>query len=208
MRRILSVVFLWLTLPGTASAASYNIIDLGGLATFGANARGINSSGYVTGGSTLSSGSEDAYFYDGTMHDLGAAGGSSSQGFGISNNDLIAGELGTSGGTRAFLYDGSIHNLGTLGGTDSYGRGVNSTGWVVGRSILTGNSQVHAFLFDTAMHDIGTLGGHNSSATAINDAGQVTGSADRSVGGFHAFLYDGVMRDLALWPATAATDSQ
>lgn len=46
------------------------------------------------------------------------------------------------------------------------------------------------------MTDIGTLGGTFAEANDINDAGIVVGSSTTATGQWHAFVYDGTMRDI------------
>ena len=197
-------------------AASYSYTDLGGFsytipigggiqATGTTNGYAINASGQVVGQAQYGSSSnnthvDDAFLYDGNLHDLGNLGGPSPSSLGTAINDLgrIAGYASFGDGTsHAFLYDGTMHDLGTIDGLpSSEGLGINNAGMVVGYAI---DSSAHsrAFVYDGTMHDLGTLGGANSAAWAINASGQVTGGA--TIAGdteLHAFLYDGTMHDL------------
>src|SRR5581483_8946967 len=47
---------------------------------------------------------------------------------------------------------------------------------------------------------LGSLGGVESRAFGINAAGRVVGYASRQDGRFHAFLWDGILRDLGTLP--------
>jgi probable HAF family extracellular repeat protein len=55
-----------------------------------------------------------------------------------------------------------------------------------------------------AIYDLGTLGGAQSYAVAINDAGLLVGWSQTGSGGWHAFLYDGVMYDLGTLGGSAS----
>ncbi|HVT12005.1 MAG TPA: PEP-CTERM sorting domain-containing protein [Fimbriimonadaceae bacterium] len=172
-----------------SSGQTYHLTDLGtpGVTSY---ANGINSWGEVVGMNE-----NHAFFYDGTMHDIGTLGsGLASAANGINDDDLIVGystfEVGNSD-THAFRYDGSLHDLGTLPGSNSsVAYGVNAGGLVVG------NSDSRAFLYDGTMHDLGTFGDRASGAGAVNSDGKVVGWAENSSGRFHAFLYDGVRHDI------------
>jgi probable HAF family extracellular repeat protein len=175
---------------------------LGGVQSFGL---GINSSGYVTGWSPITSVianlANHAFLYDGiTMHDLSTLGGHNSMGAGINDSGYVTGTSETAAsGDRAFLYDGiTMHDLGTLGGQQSFGYGINNSGQVTGEAHTFGNAALHAFLYDgITMHDLGTLGGNGSAGQAINNSGQVAGYAQTAALELHAFLYDGAtMHDL------------
>src|SRR5437879_4487518 len=169
------------------------IHDLGTLGGKVSSAWGINDLGQIVGDATTAPDpyfTRYAFFYDGTMHDLGAGG--SSRALGINNRGQIVGIASD----HAFEYDGTIHDLGTLGGTFSQAQGINNSGQVVGYSSLPGSSTLHAFLYDGQMHDLGTLGGNSSFAQAINNQGVVVGASQVPDGPNHAFLYDGSMHDL------------
>lgn len=62
---------------------------------------------------------------------------------------------------------------------------------------IVGQANGRAFLWSGGtVLDLGTLGGPGSAAFGIGANGFVTGSADRPDGSSHAFLYDGLMRDI------------
>ena len=175
------------------------VIDLG-LGGTNSGAMGINVHGQVVGGAQIIGNTANhAFFYDGTMHDLGTLGGTDSEARGINASGQVVGSSQLSGNTssHAFLYDGTMHDLGTLGGTYSEASAINASGQVVGSSQLSGNTAIHAFFYDGTMHDLGTLGGTYSSASAINSSGQVVGQSRTSENSDnYAFFYDGTMHDL------------
>jgi probable HAF family extracellular repeat protein len=191
--------------------------DLGTLGGADADARAINDSGQVTGGSAFTPGAtleSHAYRYDGTpgsggvMRDLGTLGGTGSRGYGINNVGQVTGNssLGATSNepTHAFRYDGTpgsggvMRDLGTLGGKNSYGVGVNDAGQVAGFSDIAGDAASHAFRYDGTpgsagiMRDLGTLGGMQSQSLAINNLGQVVGWSEITGSTIkHPFLYTG-----------------
>ncbi|MBW8078113.1 MAG: hypothetical protein GJU76_08580, partial [Gallionella sp.] len=70
-----------------------------------------------------------------SVTELGALGGSTSTGYGISDSGEITGVAMTAGGTaHAFVYSRArgMIDLGTLGGTTSTGYAINSGGQVTG----------------------------------------------------------------------------
>jgi len=131
-----------------------------------------------------------------TIIDLGALGGSWSQGVAINSLGQVAGRWITSDGTaeRSFFWDGrSIHDIGDLGEGQALATGINGAGHISGESSLAGG-EAQYFIWDgTTMHDlvgwsvnvIDGLGG-------INDLGQVAGNcrtADPTES--HACFWDG-----------------
>lgn len=162
--------------------------DLGSLGGSFSVGYGINKSGQITGGSTIStdvSAPEHAFVStNGTMKDLGTLGGTQSEGSGINDSGQVTGwadYIPSLNAGHAFLYtNGVMQDLSTLGGNRSGGSAINATGQVTGFS-LTSNNDTHAFLYSNGtMKDLGTLGGTYSEGKAINDQGQVVGFSSLS----------------------------
>jgi probable HAF family extracellular repeat protein len=157
---------------------------------------GINAIGQVTSGPylwtpTVPNGTS------GTTVDMGALGGSSTDGRDISDSGQVVGVSYLTGDAtyHAFLYDGTLHDLGTLGGTLSAGDGINDSGQVTGSSTTTGG-EFHAFLWTPTtpngasgtMIDLGTFGG-TTNGLGINDSGQVAGYSHTTGDETRAFLW-------------------
>lgn len=182
----------------------YTAVDLTGL---NINiAHGINSRGWVVGGSR-------AFIYDGSaLHDLGTLGGDSSTAYAVNTFGHVVG-YSLTGETdefgfvhRAFLFDGvSMMDLGLPPYSAAFD--LNDANQIAGASYfnLDEGRVYRGFVYgndETIV--LGTLGGRGSGseALAINETGQVAGSAAAFVpgtdfGSVRAFLYDGgVMQDL------------
>ncbi len=135
--------------------------------------------------------------------DLGALGGSYSEGHGVNSSGGVVGDWdsGSSPFLRGFYYhDGANYDLPTLGGVYGYAYGINDANQIVGESTVVGGfSDTHAFVYENgAISDLGTLGGsyHGgySSAHGINWAGQIVGESSLSasqINTTHAVLYSG-----------------
>jgi probable HAF family extracellular repeat protein len=176
--------FLWT--PTSPNGVSGTMLPLGTLGGTDSVGLGINAGGQVVGySSTTGDVVLHAFFYDGSMHDLGTLGGTGeSYAYGINDSGQVTGEAGG----HAFLYDGTMHDL--EGG--SGGLGINASGQV------TGNSGTHAFLWTPTtpngasgtLIDLGTLGGGSSSGRGINASGHVVGTSYPTGNtASHAFLY-------------------
>lgn len=200
MKKSLSAMILAIGVTSAAQAVTqYTMVDIGSLGGY-TGGLAINAAGNVTGLGSIGPNAafQHAFFYDGTLHDLGVAGGSSAAGYDINSSNVIAGA--TSPGyppeARAFVYDGAIHHLGTLGGSVAEALGINDAGAITGYS-TTASGAYHAFLYQNGvMQDLGAPGGGNYSiGQAINEDGHVVGYYSQGANR-RAFLYDGSMHDL------------
>jgi probable HAF family extracellular repeat protein len=148
---------------------------------------GVNFSGVSVGYGANAQGVHRAFrrLSGGTLSDLGALGGPSSEAYDISDEGHVVGRADVALGTpHAFLVlpgSAQMQDLGTLGGSTSAARAVNNLGHAVGES-WTADGLVHAFLWrDGQMIDLNSRipagsGWVLTQASAINDAGLVAGS--------------------------------
>ncbi len=190
------------------------MLDLGTLAGPNSYAYGINDAGHVVGWSTAtaSTAPSHAFYWDGTMHDLGTLGATnqSSYAYGINNNDEIIGysDLMVYGGgsTHPFLCRNGtmidLHSPFLPGNTNAgaFAYGLNDHLQIVGNGPRPLGAS-HGFVYDYlggSVIDVGDLGGANgSTAQAVNDTGQATGWAVTDGNLYnHAYLFDGRIHDL------------
>jgi len=174
---------------GTAPGAGYSI------------ARGVNSSGQITGDSYGIGIGEHGFLYsNGRMQDLGILpdGDNWWTAKGInSSGQIIASPTDPQTGQHSFLYtNGAMQDLGSLG-AGSCAFGINSIGNVVGWSYYDHTVNGHAggafFWSNGVMHDLNELIDPSSNwflsmATAINDNGQIVGIGSNPSGQIDAFL--------------------
>jgi probable HAF family extracellular repeat protein len=156
----------------------------------------INDSGAIAGYCQDSNGNLQAFSYadKNGMISLGTFdGGSTSEAFGINDNNQIVGDGATgSVAHRPFLYSGELQDLGigTNEAADAFetAYGISESGIVVGR-YDAGNGVFHAFQWSNGqVRDLGTLGGSNSEALAISKRTNslVVGDSDTGNGPTHA----------------------
>lgn len=170
-----AMLVVGLVAAGTASAATYTVIDLGTLGGKSSAANDMNNRGDVVGWAATPSGAVHAFvFRDGHMIDIGTLGGRNSAATGISDNRAVVGTSGVAGGgpKHGFLWranQGSPHNLGTplpvhVGDTGAIiGNGVSS----IDESIATYRSQ-HGWIRLPLLNDDGSFGEDiNNSGTAV-----------------------------------------
>jgi probable HAF family extracellular repeat protein len=169
--------------------------DLGTLGGICSEARAVNGTGDVVGGS-----SGDVFLvHNGEMTDLGPGAA-----FGINDFGEIAGStscchaLVISGGTRT-----TLPGLSSYGGGISGASGINNNHQIVGGS-GTAQGYVPAVMWaNGTITGLGTLAGPQiapfaqSTATAISNLGQVTGWAQTNTYATHGFLFsNGTMTDI------------
>jgi probable HAF family extracellular repeat protein len=177
-----------------------NIGSLGGTATQGF---AMNDAGHIVGESQIASGEFHAFFWDGTMHDLGVLGSDlESLAFRINDADQVAGwsNIGDALHAHAFVYSGgALKAIGSLGGDFTETLGINDLGQVTGVSTLSDGSQRAFFWNGTTMSDIGNAptGGKNPVGMFVNHGGQVAGSYNGDGGRVFTFFFDGsTIRDI------------
>jgi len=168
------------------------------MGTFGSrisDARDINDDGIAVGSSFDSLGRERAFWWDGTMHDLGTLGGSQARAYAINDWGDIVGMAAPTSNDRFHAFFGKrgspLYDLGTLGGKTSHALAVNALGHVCGWSQVSWSpTATRAFLWsDGTMKDLGSAGGVYSAGYAINDADDVVGMSSRSDGTYVAFRW-------------------
>lgn len=205
-------------IPTTPNGTAGTMHDLGTLGGASSQGTGINNGGQVTGyADTTDDASSLAFVWipetagagTGTMHSLGALGGSQSIGWDINATGHVTGDSATTDAdvTHAFLWKptgpngatGTMHDLGTLGGTWSSGSGLNDSGQVAGSS-ANANEKSHAFLWTPSTPgdvsgttlDLGTLDGTESYGRSVNASGHVVRASyvQPEVSNYtHAFVY-------------------
>lgn len=212
------VVVLLLVLATTAYAARYTLTDLSGGSTVGGNrATAISESGVVAGARLDSSGTEHAFYYDGTLHDLPALSGfAHGAATGINNAGAIVGYSRpdpSSGAYHAFLWQsGTMTDLGTIPGYDFWtiACAINNSGQIAGTS-YSRDFRGRAFLYQggATVQDLNSLIYNRTEwpyveltrADAINDIGQVVVFAGGS-----AFIWeDGDLTDLGVLPSGSSS---
>jgi len=183
--------------PSGAQVAFAGGAGTGSATTLGANASAadVNSAGTVVGTSWDSGGPRATVWRAGIAD---AILGVDSYGLGINEAGDIAGSRLEGTQMQAFVQSGSsFTDIGIGGSTWSAAYDINSSGGAAGYSMQQ-NGSFQAFVWDGAQGSrlLGTLGGGNSYAQALSDTGLVVGSSLTNASRLHAFVYDGVMRDL------------
>ena len=211
---------LLLLVSGSALADEYTITDLGTLGGIRSGAGDLNDQGQIVGLSTVYSGAQHGFFWDGdNMNDLGTP-----EGYLVSGATAVnaAGQIvgytnGEYQSQYAYLWEsGNWSYLGTLAELDySVASDINNSQQIIGYSFMLGSEG--GFLGwiweDGNLSGLGTLGGDNSSANAINELGEIVGYAqiyDPEASINHACLWtDGDIIDLGVLPGevtSAAND--
>jgi probable HAF family extracellular repeat protein len=131
----------------------------------------VNDLGHVAGTDNVTG---HAFFYDGTMHNLGTLGGASSEARGLTAGDVVVGFASTATGhTHAFRWTlaGGMVDLGLPpGATDAWAYAINSNGVVVGNA----GPPFYACQWDGAgANFLSNVSG--SVAYGVNDLGHVVG---------------------------------
>ena len=171
-------------------------------------AHAINAGGIVVGysGVPVTQYGRALLWKDGIETELGTLGGFQSVALDVNDAGQIVGwSWNASSRPRAFLWEGDLDadlpqgamtDLGALDGGEAFANAINEVGQVVGRSLVTGTSNLwRATLWqDGQVINLGRLRDtdNGSEARAINDAGQIVGRS-----GSRAFLWEaGTLHDL------------
>ncbi|MDH7602579.1 MAG: HAF repeat-containing protein, partial [Armatimonadota bacterium] len=162
----------------TASAATYNLQNLGTLGGNSGSARAISSNGLVAGYSTTATGATHAFLWqNGVMQDLGTLGGNMSMAYGVNSKGEVVGVSTTSIGTpHGFIWrDGRMEDLSTQAGQETSAFSINDNSQYVGYAVLPAYA-VHPILWQNGlMQDLGTIFGYGAIANSINSTGDVAG---------------------------------
>ncbi len=164
-------------------------------------ATGINEGGIIVGWNREPStgGYARAFYYDGTMHNLGTINNVTWESYArnINDNNIVVGfsyitQPGTGNTDYHAFYcdisDGVLHDMGILGTSGrSIAYEINNNNQIVGYSEITPGGAHNAFIYEIggSMINLGTLSGGTSYANDINNNGVVVGNSD----GF-AFIWD------------------
>jgi probable HAF family extracellular repeat protein len=172
-------------LNGTTRAVLWRrgeTIELGSLGSGYSCANAINDRGQVVGNSSTSNGDLHAFVWEnGTMRDLGVAGGTVVA-EDINNEGQILGgwaEVAGAGSFEPFLWDhGSVVWLRTPTGL-AYAKAINSRGEAIGGYVVVHETNRAVRWYRGAATVLPILpGGNFAVAAAINDSGMILGSSD------------------------------
>jgi len=183
-----------------------SLVDIGDLGGGSAVAYAINDSGEVVGSAVTPDGSNHPFLYsNGKMTDLGTLGSPAGNDWwnsaqGVNNSGAVTGtSYDAQGNFFGFIWaNGKMTKMGTLGGLWSQAYAINNAGQVTGIAYKR-NGDAHAFITKAngKLKDLGVFAGKYSTVWgfAINDAGVVVGQSTYQ-DFYHAFVYDGKIKDL------------
>ena len=138
---------------------------------------GFNNGGTLVGSVNVGGANHHAATYSsGSVHDLGANGGTTADGFAINNSGQVTGYDFNIGVYNAFIYNGTATV--TIGPDFAQGRAINDSGQVTGYYEDTNNHSQTFFYNGTGTITIGPLPGDNySGSSAMNNAGAIIGTS-------------------------------
>ena len=183
-----------------------SLVDIGDLGGGSAVAYAIDDAGDVVGSAVTKDGSNHPFLYsNGKMTDLGTLGSPDGNSWwnsaqGINNSGVITGtSYDAQGNFFGFLWsNGKMTKMGTLGGPWSQAYAINNAGQVTGIAYKK-NGNAHGFITNSKgkLKDLGVFAGKYSTVWGfgINDAGVVVGQSTYQ-DTYHAFVYDGKIKDL------------
>jgi probable HAF family extracellular repeat protein len=207
MNRFLATTTLLCGLWSTAaSAANYQIFELGTLGGGTSFALDVNENRQVTGNSQEPLAEPaprlNAFYWDqsSSMSNVGVLSGSNnfSRGYAINDAGVIVGESDNNS-SRAFVYNsGAMVGLTRLAGDNDRGvaHSVNNSGVIVGISSNGSVSRATKWLFDGSTYvpsDLGTVAGTTAAtgrAWDVNDSGVAVGLSSNAAGTSQATMWN------------------
>lgn len=177
--RAVPMVVLSALLAMPATAATWRIVDLGGV-PLGSGAFSVTPTGFAAGYEMLAPQLPHATRFDhGRVLDLGTLGGDASLANAVNAAGAVVGWARRGDESRhAFLYrDGAMQDLGTLGGTNSVAFAINDAGLVAGSSYLAGDTHQVPFVWTAAegQRALEVPGLTEGQALALNASGAAVG---------------------------------
>ncbi|MGN6379634.1 MAG: hypothetical protein ACTHNU_11835 [Gaiellales bacterium] len=205
-----AVLGLLLAAAPAASAASYQVVDLGTLGGASSSATDLNNRGDVVGWSRTASGAVHAFVYrDGRMIDIGTLGGPNSRATAISNNRAVVGTASVAAGSpqHAFLWranQGAMHNI----GNPTPAR-IGDTGAIIGNGETAAGESQAVYRSTGTWTRLPRLGYDGSIGADVNDSGTAVGTLVDDPHGSAPFEYaNGVMHVLPSVPLASETATE
>ncbi|MFZ6757988.1 hypothetical protein ACO0K9_12335 [Undibacterium sp. Ji50W] len=173
-----------------ASAAGWNLTDLGAFAGGTSNARGLTQDGRVTGYSMEANGFPYPFLSSGGQ--IVKIGSGTGVGLAVNAQGQVAGAVTSADASSIdvglFVGQTSTDLGGMGGGTSNIVFAINNSTQIVGYSILA-NTDERAFVATpNGIVNLGTLGGRFSRAVAINASGMITGKSTNASNQIRCFV--------------------
>ena len=206
---VAAVIASCLALAAPATAATYEVIDLGTPGGASSGATDLNDAGAVVGWSRTATGHVHAVVWRaGRTIDIGTLDGPASSATSISNNYAVVGTSTlTAGGPRhAFLWrenQGAMHNLGLPRPVR-----IGDTGAIIGNGTNAADESVAAYRSQHGWIRLPLDGFDGSHGEDVNDAGTAVGTLFDDPHGSAPFVYEGgVLTVLPSVPTAAETSA-